>query len=270
MGSAKGYYSLIQYCPDRSRLEAANIGVLLFCPERGYIRARTAEGNDRIRRFFRDKAGDLEQINAVKRAVENRLEVEASEFRTLQDLEEYIAKQANEIVITAPRPMKVLDPERDLSDLFEQLVGGRAAKKPASTGLKREMEKSFSQHNLDPYLRRDIQVMVKPFHRQMTVPFGFKNGRFNLIQPASFLGVRPDAMVARACTCAVEGDSLYKTDVPELGKVQLFVVGKFEETQADSVSVVEDILGGYHVRLFKVNEMDRLIDEIRRTGKKLS
>ena len=25
-----GYYSVIQFCPDRSRLEAANVGVLLF------------------------------------------------------------------------------------------------------------------------------------------------------------------------------------------------------------------------------------------------
>ena len=36
-----GYYSVIQYCPDRSRLEAANVGVLLFVPAGGYLRART-------------------------------------------------------------------------------------------------------------------------------------------------------------------------------------------------------------------------------------
>ena len=42
MESAKGYYCLIQYCPDLARLEAANIGVILFCPERGFIRAKIA------------------------------------------------------------------------------------------------------------------------------------------------------------------------------------------------------------------------------------
>lgn len=37
----KGYYSIIQYCPDLSRFEAANVGVLLFCPERAFLKALT-------------------------------------------------------------------------------------------------------------------------------------------------------------------------------------------------------------------------------------
>ena len=31
--ATKGYYSAIQYCPDRSRMEAANVGVMLLCPQ---------------------------------------------------------------------------------------------------------------------------------------------------------------------------------------------------------------------------------------------
>jgi len=30
MNPTRGYYCIIQYCPDLGRLEAANIGVLLF------------------------------------------------------------------------------------------------------------------------------------------------------------------------------------------------------------------------------------------------
>ena len=41
MKPSKGYYSLIQYCPDLGRLEAANVGVLLFCPERGFLKFST-------------------------------------------------------------------------------------------------------------------------------------------------------------------------------------------------------------------------------------
>ena len=41
MNSKRGYYSLIQFCPEPSRAEAVNLGVLLFCPEAGFIgRAR--------------------------------------------------------------------------------------------------------------------------------------------------------------------------------------------------------------------------------------
>ncbi len=33
MNPTRGYYCLIQYSPDPSRLEAANVGVVLFCPK---------------------------------------------------------------------------------------------------------------------------------------------------------------------------------------------------------------------------------------------
>ena len=83
METSKGYYSLIQYCPDLARLEAANIGVILFCPERGFLRAKTAQGNDRIRRFFGSQDNDWTQINAVKNAIINRLEVTGKDFKNL-------------------------------------------------------------------------------------------------------------------------------------------------------------------------------------------
>jgi len=39
MDARKGYYTLIQFRPDASRLEAVNMGILLFCPETGFIAA---------------------------------------------------------------------------------------------------------------------------------------------------------------------------------------------------------------------------------------
>jgi hypothetical protein len=111
MSTAKGYYSLIQYCPDLSRLEAANVGVLLFCPERRFIKARVSHNNDRIRRFFSPEQADWKKIDAMKDAVANRLAVESEAFNTLEDLQRFIALQANEIQLTLPRPMKVFEPE---------------------------------------------------------------------------------------------------------------------------------------------------------------
>ncbi len=47
MSTKRGYYSLIQFCPNPSRAEAVNLGVLLFCPEAGFIGARTSATNQR-------------------------------------------------------------------------------------------------------------------------------------------------------------------------------------------------------------------------------
>ena len=43
MNATKGYFSLVQYCPDLARQEAANVGVVLFCPDLQFIRARTTD-----------------------------------------------------------------------------------------------------------------------------------------------------------------------------------------------------------------------------------
>src|SRR5262245_17288017 len=125
MSGYPGHYSLIQYCPDPSRAEAANVGVLLFCPSLDFIEARTAGGNDRVRRFFRGQPMDLEQVNVMKRSIERRLRVEADRFKTFEDLQNFVESRANDIVLTAPRSVKVLDPKGELDQLFAELVGGR-------------------------------------------------------------------------------------------------------------------------------------------------
>lgn len=70
-----GYYSLIQYCPDLSKAESVNVGVLLFCPDVKFIDARTSSGNDRVRRFFGGGSFDSARLQAAKKAIEVRLRI---------------------------------------------------------------------------------------------------------------------------------------------------------------------------------------------------
>lgn len=107
MRPSRGYYCVIQYCPDLSRLEAANIGVLLFCPERDFLKARTSSDNARIRHFFGTRDHDWDRINAFKAGIEDRLEVERESIRSLDDLSGFIARRANLIQVSPPRPMKI-------------------------------------------------------------------------------------------------------------------------------------------------------------------
>ena len=124
MRAQKGYYSVVQYCPDSSRLEVANLGVLLFVPEKRFVQARFSGGNDRVRRFFGKR--DLDFINHQKHALETRLTKDSDRFKTLSDLENFIAKRANEVVLTPPRSVKVTVAEEELKSLCERLVGGIA------------------------------------------------------------------------------------------------------------------------------------------------
>jgi hypothetical protein len=86
MKPVTGYYSVIQYCPDLGRFEAANVGVLLFCPEWHFLRALTSRNNSRIIRFFGSEGHDWARINTFKRGLEDRLQKEVSAIKCVEDL----------------------------------------------------------------------------------------------------------------------------------------------------------------------------------------
>jgi hypothetical protein len=263
MNPVKGYYSLIQYCPDLSRLEAANVGVLLFCPEPHFLRARTATSNQRIRRFFGSADHDWEQINALKTAIEDRLEIEGERFKTLPDLEHFIATRANEIQLTPPRPVKVFNPEQDLELLFQRLVGRGPTQHKVAEPVRQALEERLGREGVLPFVRPNVTVRVRAMHRPLTVPFGYQNGRFNLVQPAAFQQLPHAAAVNRACRRAVEGRSLFEHPDEQLGQLQLVVVGQFAPSQQETQSVVRDILNENQVRLFTLADLSLLIEDIR-------
>jgi len=271
METSKGYYSLIQYCPDFSRLEAANIGVVLFCPERGFLRARIAQGNDRIRRFFGSQDSDWTQINAIKNAIVNRLEVTGKDFKSLDDLTTFISTRANEFQLTAPRPMKVSEPEKDLDELFDDLVGGRSKQplKHSAPPVEKALARTFHEAGIDELIKRDVTVTVPAFHQSLTVPYGFQNGRFNLIQPVRFQQTQESRVLDVACRHAVEGRSLYEHKDEKLGSLKLIVVGSFAPESVEFREVVGDILKENTVDLHTIDEVHELVDEIRSTARKL-
>src|SRR5262245_33328935 len=123
MSEAKrGYYSLIQFCPDPARAEVANLGVVLFCPDLGFLDVRMAPDNDRVRQFFGDGSFDDWALNSGKQALCARLRADREDFRTVADLERFAQTRANELILTSPRPVKVVDPECDLATLYRDLV----------------------------------------------------------------------------------------------------------------------------------------------------
>src|ERR1700733_576033 len=121
MNTTKGYYSLVQYCPDPSRLESVNVGVVLFCPDLEFLRARLAKSSARVTKLFGKQ--DWEFLAMQKSAIEARLAREEKTFRSMEEFGSYVARRANALLLTSPRPVKVAEPEDELQRLFERLVG---------------------------------------------------------------------------------------------------------------------------------------------------
>jgi len=268
MTSSKAYYSLIQYCPDLGRFEAANVGVLVFCPERGFLRALTSRNNGRIIKFFGSEGHDWKRINAFKRGFEVRLREESANIKAVDDLRQFIELRANVLQITQPKPMKVSDPDKSLVELYEQIIG-EPASKVRKKSLKRYVGERLSHPDVAGKVVRDIRVTVPVLGKEVEIPFGFQNGRFNLINPVRFNAENPDQAVNTACKYAVEGESLYETPDPQRGRRQLVIVGQFRPKDSESPRRVRQVFDKYHVKLFRSDELPKLVDEIRRTGKEL-
>src|ERR1041385_1438179 len=189
MIAARGYYSILRYIPDLERGEGANIGVVLFCPTLKFLKARTARGNDRVRRFFRTSELDLLRINAFKETFEERVSIESERIDTIEDFRTFIDTRANQLRLSEPRPVKVLDPEESLSELYEELVGGRLRGErvvEARKQLRSQFEKLLHQRGITGKVQRGVRIHLPMMDREISFPYMFRNGRPNLVKAEAF------------------------------------------------------------------------------------
>jgi hypothetical protein len=226
MKATKGYYSLIQFCPDPSRAEAVNVGVVLFCPEAKFIAARTVVGNQRPAKLVGRAKLDRNSLTAAKRAMERRLEVDREAFQSLQDLEQFVASRGNILKLTHPRPVKVFDPSSDLNRLFSELVGGTARPRREMPIIP-ELDSLFRILQNEGRAKLDWRVQVPILQRPIRVPYAYRNGTWNLIVPHRFSKQERPA-VSAAMRLAIEGDLLQKHGRDKEGEKKLIVIAKFE------------------------------------------
>lgn len=271
----KGYFCLVQYCPDLARREVANIGVLLFSPEHKFLEARLASSNQRVRRFFGDHADHYKHVNAMKAAFTERLRVEKREFSSLEDLTLFVTTRANRIVLTPPKAVRVVNPARDLEALYATLVDEPSLSTQVAEAsirdlpLRKRLDQVLLMPDLAPKIRTSIHVQVPVLKCEVEMPFGYQNGRFNLIQPSSFPQKSITKVREAACRLAVEGDSLFQYQDPHLGELQLVVVADFKHTGDEGAAALKDMFGEYKVKLYTPDTLVELEQEIREHGKVL-
>lgn len=255
MQAQKGYYSLLQFCPEPSRLEAVNVGVVLFCPGIRFLAARTARGNQRPAKLVGRAALNPGSINSAKRAIERRLEVDGCAFDGLEDFQRFVDTRANALKLTPPRPIKVFDPEQTLDDLFRELVGGKP-RTPKVEPAVSELDLVFRQLEKEGRAKLNFTVKVPVLERRLNVPYSYQNGVLNLIKPHHFSGHEAQAMGA-AMRFAIEGDLIHKHGVDSAGQARLVIVPSFEHEEAAGTieKRVQEVLGEYDITTVSPNQL---------------
>jgi hypothetical protein len=242
-------------------MEAANVGVILFCPEIPYLNSQIAQGNDRIRRFFGSEQFDKQRINLSKDAIGHRLEVERSRFRSVDDLQHFAETRANDFRLTTPRPVKVVEsPEDVMKRLFQRLVGGRAAR-TARKSRARDLAQEFRHRGVLDRLERGVTVNVPTMGKPLRFPFGYPDDRYQLIEPMAFPA---KSGVDTALKAAGQGKLLYRHPTPARGPAQLTIVGTFDANEDQIRGVIQDVSDN-EVRLYSAQDLGELIEDIRRS-----
>lgn len=264
MSTARGYYSILRYVPDLERGEGANIGVVLFCPALKFLKARTAPGNDRVRRFFRSSELDLRRINTFKEMFEERVSIEAERIETPKDFRTFIDTRANQLRLSEPRPIKVLEPEKTLSDLFEELVGGRlrgGRAVEARRQLRSQFEELLEQRGLTEKVQRRVRVRLPMLDREVSFPYMFRNGQPNLVKAEAFEG-EVKRNIDRASVLAVE--ALELKDAPEHYKLN--VLASFKPGDEESREHIRALLSKFEVSVHADDEVENLVRLIEETA----
>lgn len=261
MNPKKGWFSIVQFCPDPNRLESANIGVLLFCPALSFLDVRVATDNHRIIKFFGPLKPDWQFVDSFKKGLADRVRRESRRIVDHEQLLDFVDRRANMIRISPPRSIRITEPQKQIDELFAELVGGVARRSARTEG---RLAACLEQPGLKQKLYKSVPITVPIDGRQLHVPYAFQNGRFNLIQPVGF---QSENALQTAYKYAVEGDSLYETEHEDFGRLKLLVVGRFRGKDDENKQIVRRVLANHHVSLFAMDDVGELVNEILVTGK---
>lgn len=178
----KGYVSIVQYQPDAARQEAANVGLVLFCPEPRRLDVRMAVGMGHVARFF-GKRVDGEFLSDMKRALEGRLRAEAKAFHSEADLMAFAHRLGNELRLTEPRGVALtMNYEALLDDLFTRLVAEPKPERSPRSGLGRKLRNFFDRLPEQNAISRNRRVEL-PDIDEVEAPYAYDNRTLHLVKP---------------------------------------------------------------------------------------
>jgi len=261
MAGERAYYSLIQFCPDASRLEAANIGVLLYCPGKSFIKAEVSKSTRRVTQFFGKGSFDRAQLNSFKKAFCRRFELERDAFRTMDDVERFIATRANQLRITPLRPLKCADPAAELRSLFDDLVGGHVFH-PREKVAFPELQAAFTSPELISRIEFNKEVTVPVLGEIRKIPYAYRNGVWNLIRTCGFTGSEKEAL-KQAELVSFEKDLFAKFSGTESKGMELVVASRFTPELSSLRPRITNLFEKCKVKHFADNQLGELIEKVR-------
>jgi hypothetical protein len=183
----KGYYSLIQFCPDRGRAEVVNVGLVLFVPALRQLEVEMTKTAKRVQQVFGRGAIDSWWLNTVRASFERGLltEHDAGRFASAENLDRYFSTLGNDIVATAARPTRVENPRESFDRLFARFVDvtKSAVDELAIPTVVQPLDEAFRRlRDKLVSVRFDEQFTIHEYPHQVHADYVYSNGDANLVR----------------------------------------------------------------------------------------
>lgn len=264
----KGYYSVIQYCPDRSRAEAANVGVVLFTENPHHLAVKLSETYARVERFFKPNRQRLARIIDAARASATRLNHSMEDMATVEELDHFTRTMGNDIRMTPPRIVVVSDVQQDVLKLYDELVGdSQPARSRRAVVLPSSINRVFEELSQHQKVWSPGKIRVPVIGRTIDIPYAYRNGVVNYVKPAIFT---PDAHVDdKAARLALEGDQIRKNPEDDLtgGKQRRLIVVSAAASDPQVEQRVGPLFAEYGVKYVPKSQADEFAEQVRREAK---
>lgn len=261
MGPMRGFFSVVQFCPDLDRGECANVGVVLVVPQVGFLNVRLSEDNEGPKQRFGKDAYDDARLTVAKKGIEGRLRDEGKDWKGPEDLQRFGKREGNNLLLTTPKVILVEDPLSELDELYQRLVHmdpQRRRRQP-----KPDLRTAFEQKLLGVPLIKDIEVEI-PEYGKLEVPYAYKNGVLNLIRPEGF-PIGEASATTKANDLAVKGHLIYRHPRGQGPIQKLIVVGAFDASAPESLKRrIDFVLKEHDARLVREDHIDEFVEEVRR------
>jgi hypothetical protein len=258
MTQTRGFFSVIQFCPDLDRGEYANVGVVLVVPQGGILEVRLSEDNEGPKQRFGVEAFDDARLTVAKKGLVGRVREEAPTWSSAEDLLRFARKEGNNLTLSSPKVILVEDASAEIVELYSRLVHVEPRRRPRLAIP--DLATVFETRLIGVPLLKNYEVELAEYGT-LKVPYAYQNGVLNLIRPEAF---SENSAEAKGNDLAVKGHLVSRH--PETGKPQkLIVVGGFDPSAPEELKRrIEFILAECDTRLVRQEKLDEFVEEIRR------
>ena len=241
-------YYLVRYVPHAEREESLNIGLFLHSPEEQFLDCLITRDFRRLKRFH--PQADLEFMHALQSYFEQQIQRHED---NLQGFLEGMQQSLSHVIQLGPaRPVLAAEPQAQLPQLFERLVGKRPANASAADTrmrIKQRLAEALRRARLFDDKRFEKRVPAAPLTHPGD-PFHFDFG----YRPAMAAG-KPNGHLKLLHALSLHRD-------PELASVLALTMGYVRAQQpAELTAIIEgwpvrgDKTAGHSHRILKDAEI---------------